>query len=108
MFDRTTFAVLQSAYEWNGGKTSRDVRLPGPAIVPVRGVQTRERRSDMSEQRYRVDCGTMPSESGCTLVIEGPEDDVLDAAVEHARSKHGHTEPDEVIRAAVKGALEPV
>ena len=62
----------------------------------------------MSEQRYRGDCGTMTSESGCILVIEGPHDDVLDAAVEHARSKHGHTEPDEVIRAAIKRALVPV
>ncbi len=62
----------------------------------------------MPEQRYRVDCGLIPSESGCTLVIEGPEDDVLDAAVEHAKSKHGHTEPDEVIRASVKEALQPI
>lgn len=62
----------------------------------------------MAEQRYRVDCGAIPSESGCTLVIEGPEDDLLDAAVQHAKSKHGHTEPEDVIRAQIKGALQPV
>ncbi len=62
----------------------------------------------MSEQRYRVDCGRVPSETGCTLVIEGPEEDVLDAAVEHARSKHGHTEPESVLRATIRGELEPV
>ncbi|MCU0306926.1 MAG: DUF1059 domain-containing protein [Thermoleophilia bacterium] len=59
------------------------------------------------ENRVRVDCGQMPSESNCTLVIEGPEDDVLDAAVEHARSKHGHTDSDEVIREAVRSMLQP-
>ena len=107
MFDKTTLAVLQSAHGWNGGMSSRDVRLRGPAIVPVERSK-RQNGGAMSEQRYRVDCGTVPSESGCTLVIEGPEDDVLDAAVEHARSKHGHTEPQEVLRAAIKGALEPV
>jgi len=62
----------------------------------------------MSEKRVRIDCGKTPSESGCTLVIEGPEDDVLDAAVDHARNKHGHTEPPEVLREAMRGDLEPV
>ena len=62
----------------------------------------------MAEQRYRVDCGKMPSESGCTLVIEGPKEDVLDAAVGHAKSKHGHTDPDDVIRAQVAAGLEPI
>jgi predicted small metal-binding protein len=62
----------------------------------------------MSEQRYRVDCGSVPSESGCTLVMEGPREDLLDAAVEHAKSKHGHTESDEHIRAWISGVLQPI
>jgi predicted small metal-binding protein len=62
----------------------------------------------MPTKRYRVDCGKTPSESGCTLVIEGPEEDVLDAAVDHARSKHGHTESPEVLRTAIRKELEPV
>jgi predicted small metal-binding protein len=62
----------------------------------------------MSEPRYRIDCGKVPSESGCTLVMEGPEDDLLDAAVDHARSKHGHTEPSDVLREAIRKDLEPV
>jgi predicted small metal-binding protein len=62
----------------------------------------------MSDDRYRIDCGKTPSESGCTLVIEGPEEDVLDASVEHARSKHGHTESPEVLREVIRASLEPV
>ncbi len=62
----------------------------------------------MATQRYRVDCGKVPSESGCTLVIEGPEEDLLDAAVQHAKFKHGHTEPDEELRESIRGSLEPV
>jgi predicted small metal-binding protein len=62
----------------------------------------------MAEQRFRIDCGKTPSESGCTLVIEGPEDDVLDAAVDHARNKHGHTEPAGVLREQIRKDLEPV
>jgi len=62
----------------------------------------------MSTQRYRIDCRKIPSESGCTLVIEGPEEDVLDASVDHARSKHGHTEPLDVLRADIRKQLEPV
>ncbi len=62
----------------------------------------------MSENRYRIDCASTPNESGCTLVIEGPDDDVLDAAVEHARSKHGHTDPADVVRESLRARLEPV
>jgi len=61
----------------------------------------------MSAQRYRIDCGKTPSESGCTLIMEGPEDDLLDAAVEHARSKHGHTESPEILRETIRKELQP-
>ncbi len=62
----------------------------------------------MAEQRYRIDCGKTPSESGCTLVIEGPEEDLLDAAVMHAQTKHGHTEPADKLREEIRAGLEPV
>lgn len=42
--------------------------------------------------RKSIDCRDYPSESGCTLRIEGSEDEVLDAAVSHAVAKHGHDE----------------
>ena len=47
-------------------------------------------------QRKSIDCRDYPSESGCTLRIEGSEDEVLDAAVSHAITKHGHTDSPEL------------
>ena len=43
----------------------------------------------MSE-RKSIDCGDYPSEKNCSLKISGTEQEVLDAAVEHAVSAHGH------------------
>ena len=42
------------------------------------------------QRRKSVDCREYPSEKGCTLKISGTEDEVLEAAVEHAVSAHGH------------------
>jgi predicted small metal-binding protein len=42
------------------------------------------------QQRKSVDCRDYPSEKGCTLKISGTEEEVLDAAVLHAVSAHGH------------------
>jgi hypothetical protein len=42
-----------------------------------------------------VNCGKMPSEKNCKLVIMAPSDqqeDLLDAAVAHAIKSHGHQE----------------
>ena len=56
-------------------------------------------------QRKAIDCREFPSESGCTLRIEGKEDEVLDAAVSHAVSKHGHPEGPE-LREEIRGLLK--
>jgi predicted small metal-binding protein len=53
-----------------------------------------------------IDCRTVPSESGCALVISGERDEVLRAAVAHAIDVHGHTD-DEELRAGIEGALLP-
>lgn len=45
------------------------------------------------------DCGKMPSEKNCKLVIAGPEDqreDLLNAAVAHAVKTHGHQDSPEL------------
>ena len=42
------------------------------------------------QQRKSVDCREYPSEKNCSLKISGTEDEVLDAAVQHAVSAHGH------------------
>jgi predicted small metal-binding protein len=40
--------------------------------------------------RKSIDCRNYPSEKNCTLKISGTDEEVLDAAVEHAVSAHGH------------------
>ncbi len=42
------------------------------------------------ERRKFIDCRNYPSENKCSLAISGVEEDVLDAAVQHAVAKHGH------------------
>jgi predicted small metal-binding protein len=49
----------------------------------------------MSE-RKKVDCRLYPSEKGCTLSIEGTEEEVLEAATQHAIMAHGHTNSPEL------------
>ena len=62
----------------------------------------------MSEQTRKViDCRLHPSERNCTLSIEGTEEEVLEAATQHAVTAHGHTNsPDlrEQIRSIMKDA----
>ena len=59
------------------------------------------------EERKSIDCRDYPSETGCTLRLEGGEDEVLNAAVPHAITVHGHTENPELreqIRSLLKNA----
>ncbi len=56
--------------------------------------------------RMMADCRRFPSESNCSLVIIGDEDEVARAASEHAISVHGHADNAET-REAVHGFLEP-
>ena len=58
-------------------------------------------------QRKTIDCRDYPSDKGCTLKISGTEEEVLDAAVQHATSAHGHeNSPDfrEQLRSMLKDA----
>ena len=59
------------------------------------------------ETRKSIDCREHPSESGCTLRLEGAEDEVLDAAVNHAITSHGHTDNPE-LREQIRGLLKSV
>ncbi|MDX6304329.1 MAG: hypothetical protein QOI77_1298 [Blastocatellia bacterium] len=59
----------------------------------------------MSE-RKAIDCRDNPSDSGCTLRLEGSEDEVLEAAVNHAITTHGHTNNPE-LREQIRGLLKP-
>ena len=51
----------------------------------------------MSEPKRKVvDCRLYPNEKGCTLRIEGTEEEVLEAAAQHAVTVHGHTNSPEL------------
>ncbi|MGH3238923.1 MAG: DUF1059 domain-containing protein [Spirillospora sp.] len=55
--------------------------------------------------RKVADCRDEPSESGCTLMISGEEDEVVRAAAEHAVSVHGHDDTPE-FREQIRGMLK--
>ncbi|MBV9625597.1 MAG: DUF1059 domain-containing protein [Acidobacteria bacterium] len=50
----------------------------------------------MAESRKLVDCRRFPAEKPCSIVIAGTEEDVLDLAVMHATSRHGHADTPEL------------
>ncbi len=56
--------------------------------------------------RKMADCRRWPSESNCSLVIMGEEDEVVRAAAEHAASVHGHEDTPE-LREQMRAFLEP-
>lgn len=55
-------------------------------------------------KRKVIDCRLYPSEKGCTLTMEGTEEELLEAAVDHAVIAHGHTNSPE-LREKVRGLL---
>jgi Protein of unknown function (DUF1059) len=59
----------------------------------------------MASARKVMDCGKMPSEKNCTLVITGTEEEVVPVAIYHAISYHGHKDTPE-LRAQLKSMLQ--
>ena len=59
--------------------------------------------ADMS--RKHIDCRAFPSESNCTVAISADsEDELIDAAAQHAVQVHGHQDSPE-LRAQLKEAV---
>jgi hypothetical protein len=56
-------------------------------------------------QRKSIDCRDYPSDKACTLKLSGTEEEVLEAAVQHAVSAHGHKDPTE-LREQLKSMLK--
>jgi len=56
-------------------------------------------------ERKSIDCRNHPSEKNCSLKISGTEDEVLDTAVQHAVSTHGHKNSPE-LRQEIKSMLK--
>ena len=59
----------------------------------------------MAAQRKSIDCRDHPSEENCSLKMSGTEAEVLDAAVQHAVSAHGHANSPE-LRNQIKSMLK--
>ena len=59
----------------------------------------------MAAQRKSIDCRDYPSENNCSLRISGTEEEVLDAAVQHAASAHGHENTPE-LREQIRSMLK--
>jgi predicted small metal-binding protein len=55
--------------------------------------------------RKSIDCRNYPSDKNCSLKMSGTEGEVLDAAVEHAVSAHGHQKSGE-LREQLKSMLK--
>ena len=56
-------------------------------------------------QRKSIDCRDYPSDKNCSLRISGTEEEVLEAATQHAASAHGHTNSSE-LREQLKSMLK--
>ncbi|MEY2545097.1 MAG: hypothetical protein QOG48_214 [Verrucomicrobiota bacterium] len=56
-------------------------------------------------QRKSIDCREYPSEKNCSLRVSGAEEEVLDAAVQHAVSAHGHQNSPQ-LREEIRGLLK--
>jgi len=56
-------------------------------------------------QRRVADCRRFPSDKDCSLTISGTENEVLDAATQHAVATHGHEDSPE-LREQIRGLLE--
>lgn len=59
----------------------------------------------MAAQRKSIDCRDYPSDKNCSLKISGTEQEVLEAAVQHAVSAHGHENTPE-FREQIKSMLK--
>ena len=59
----------------------------------------------MTGTRKVIDCRRFPAEKPCSIAISGTEEEVLDLAVLHAATVHGHADsPD--LRQQIRSMLE--
>jgi predicted small metal-binding protein len=56
--------------------------------------------------RYFVDCREIPSEMNCTVAISADsQDELVEAAAQHAVAVHGHEDNDE-LRSMLRGGVK--
>jgi hypothetical protein len=59
----------------------------------------------MAGTRKVIDCRRFPAEKPCSIAISGTEEDVLELAVLHATTVHGHSDSPE-LREQIRSMLE--
>jgi Protein of unknown function (DUF1059) len=59
----------------------------------------------MPNPRKVIDCRNFPNEKNCTIAISGTEEEVLDLAVVHAVTVHGHQQTAE-LREQIRSMLQ--
>lgn len=59
----------------------------------------------MAARRKSIDCRDYPSEKNYSLKISGTEEEVIDAAAQHAVPAHGHQETPQ-LREQIKSMLK--
>jgi predicted small metal-binding protein len=58
--------------------------------------------------RKYVDCREMPSERNCDLAMSGSEEHLVEAAVNHAVTAHGHEDTQELRQEITQALKEEV
>ncbi len=58
--------------------------------------------------RKYIDCREMPSENNCDLAMAGSEEHIIDAAVNHAVTAHGHEDTPELREQIRQGLKDEV
>jgi hypothetical protein len=59
----------------------------------------------MAETRKMIDCRRFPAERPCSIAIAGTEEEVLELAVLHASTVHGHQDTPE-LRQQIRSMLQ--
>ncbi len=73
--------------------------------MPTTGTTKSTTSAGTAKQRKVADCRLFPSEKNCSLTIAGTEEEVLEVAVQHAATSHGHKNTPE-LRNQIKAMLK--
>ncbi len=94
------------------GLTSEVRRLTPDVLFWLKATRERDynpatfnQEADMAETRKVIDCRRFPAEKPCSIAISGTEEDVMDLAVLHATTVHGHADSPE-LRQQIRSMLE--
>ena len=61
----------------------------------------------MAEKRVVIDCRTSPQGDGCSVSVEGTEEEVMNTIIPHAIKRHAMQDNDET-RTALKSLMKEI